>query len=110
MLEGGHIHYLDDGCFMDIHICQSLLNCVFMCILLYVNYTSIKLSKNKKKKKNKMMCLMELCSMLCGRLDGRRVWGRMDTCTCMAESLCCSPETITTLLIGCTPIQNKKVF
>ena len=46
MLEGGHIHYLDDGCFMDIHICQSLLNCVFMCILLYVNYTSIKLSKN----------------------------------------------------------------
>ena len=32
--------------FMDIHICQSLLNCVFMCILLYVNYTSIKLSKN----------------------------------------------------------------
>jgi len=27
---------------------------------------------------------------------------------CMAESLCCSPETITTLLIGCTPVQNKK--
>ena len=25
----------------------------------------------------------------------------------MAESLCCSPETITTLLIGYTPIQNK---
>ena len=49
MLEGGHIHYLDDGCFMDIHICQSLLNCVFMCILLYVNYTSIKLSKKIKK-------------------------------------------------------------
>ena len=24
----------------------------------------------------------------------------MDTCMCMAESLCCSPETITTLLIG----------
>ena len=29
-----------------------------------------------------------------------RVWGRMDTCTCMAESLCCLPETVTTLLIG----------
>jgi len=28
----------------------------------------------------------------------------------MAESLCCLPETITTLLIVCTPIQNKKVF
>ena len=32
----------------------------------------------------------------------------MDTCTCMAESLCYSPETITTLLIGYSPIQNKK--
>ena len=31
-----------------------------------------------------------------------------DTCICMAESPHCSPETITTLLIGCTPIQNKK--
>ena len=40
-------------------------------------------------------------------LDGRGVWGRMDTCVCMAESLCYSPETITTLLIGYT-IQNNK--
>ena len=23
---------------------------------------------------------------------GAGVWGRMDTCICMAESLCCSPE------------------
>ena len=46
----------------------------------------------------------ELCSMLCGSLDGRGVWERMDTCICMAESLCCTPETITTLLIGYTPI------
>ena len=29
-----------------------------------------------------------------------------DTCRCMVESLCCSPETIT--LISHTPIQNKK--
>ena len=50
----------------------------------------------------------ELCSVLCGSLDGRGVWGRMHTCMCMAESLCCSPETITTLLIGYTPIQNKR--
>jgi len=50
----------------------------------------------------------ELCSMLCGSLDGRAVWGRMDTCICMAESPCCSPGTITTLLISYTPIQNKK--
>ena len=42
----------------------------------------------------------ELCSMLCGSLNRRRVWGRLDTCVCMAESLYCSPETITTLLIN----------
>ena len=28
------------------------------------------------------------CSVLCGNVDGREVWGRMDTCICMAESLC----------------------
>ena len=49
---------------------------------------------------------MELCSMLCGNPDWRGVWGRMDTCICMIESLCCSPETITTFLIGYTVIQN----
>ena len=32
----------------------------------------------------------------------------MDTHICMAESLHCSPETMTTLLIGYTPKQNKK--
>ena len=50
----------------------------------------------------------EICSMLCGSLDRRGVWGRIDTCTCTAESLCHSPETITALLICYTPIQNKK--
>ena len=29
------------------------------------------------------------------------------TCTCMAESIHCSLETITTLLISYTPIQNR---
>ena len=43
------------------------------------------------------------CSVLCGSLDGRRVWGRMDT-----FPSCCSPETIMTLLICCSTIQNKK--
>ena len=33
-------------------------------------------------------------------LDGTGVWGRKDTGICMAESLCCPPETITTLLIS----------
>ena len=32
----------------------------------------------------------------------------MDICICLAESLGCSPETITTLLIGYAPTQNKK--
>ena len=29
---------------------------------------------------------------------------------CMAESLCCAPVIITTLLIGYTPMQNKNFF
>ena len=29
---------------------------------------------------------------------------------CMVEPLCCPPEIITTLLIGYTPIQNKRFF
>ena len=49
----------------------------------------------------------EFCSMLCGSLDGKRVWGRMDTRICMAESLYRPSETITTLLIRYTPMQNK---
>ena len=46
----------------------------------------------------------ELCSTLRGILAGRGVWGRMDTCACVAESLCCPPETITALLISYTLI------
>jgi len=34
----------------------------------------------------------------------------MDTGMCMPESLCCSPEAITTLLTGYTPTQNKTFF
>ena len=30
--------------------------------------------------------------------------GRMDTYICLAESLCCPVETVTTLFIGYTPI------
>ena len=52
---------------------------------------------------------MELDPTLCARMaHGRRVWGRMGTCTCMAESLHCSPETTTTLLISYTLTQKKK--
>ena len=50
----------------------------------------------------------ELCPILCGSLDGRGVWEGMNRCICMAESLCCSPETITALFTGYTPMQNEK--
>ena len=39
-----------------------------------------------------------------GSLDGSRVWGRMGIYIYKAESLCCLPETIITLLIGYTTI------
>ena len=45
---------------------------------------------------------------------GAWVAGRGDTCMCMCVAVCicmsfhCWPETITTVLIGYTPIQNKK--
>ena len=38
-----------------------------------------------------------------GSLGERGVWGRMHTCIRMAESLCCPPETIATLLIVYSP-------
>ena len=38
--------------------------------------------------------------LLRGSLEGRGVWKRRDTRMYMAESLCCPPETITTLLMG----------
>ena len=55
---------------------------------------------------NDKMCII----MLCGSLDRRGVWGRIDTCICMTEFFCYSPETNTRLLIGYTAIQNKTTF
>ena len=57
---------------------------------------------------NPTVCHRELCSKLCGNMDGKGVWERIDTCKCMAESLCCPPETIITWLISYIPVQ--KVF
>ena len=39
----------------------------------------------------------------------RGIWGRVDTCICMAEFLYCIPETITILLIGYTPYKIKSL-
>ena len=51
----------------------------------------------------------ELSSMLCGSLDDRGIWKRMDTYLFMDEILCSPPKTITKLLSGHTPIENKKL-
>ena len=58
--------------------------------------------------KNLLDSTLELYSIFCGSLDGRGVWGRMDTCIRMAELICFSPEAITILLIGYTPIQSME--
>ena len=39
----------------------------------------------------------------------RGVWGRRDTCVCLAELLHCALETVTTLFIGYNPIKNTKL-
>ena len=52
---------------------------------------------------------MELHSVLCCSLEGRGIWERIDTCICTAESLRCSPAAVIALLIGYTPMQNKKL-
>ena len=51
---------------------------------------------------NKDLCIAH------GSLDGRGVLRENGFMYMMAESHCCSTKTITTLLIGYTPIQNKK--
>ena len=37
----------------------------------------------------------------------REFWGRVDTCICKGESLPCSSETVTILLIGYPQAKNK---
>ena len=64
----------------------------------------IKKSWTWLKQLSSLVYCRELCSMLHGNLDGRGIWGRMDTCICMVESLCCPSKTITILLISYTPV------
>ena len=70
-----------------------------VCTLLYLKWN---------KQQGSAIEYVELCSVVCGSLDRRGVWGRKDTCIC-TESLCYSPESITTLLTDYTPIQNYKI-
>ena len=48
----------------------------------------------------------EPCSGLCNNLNGKIIWKGIDPCICITESLCCTPETNTTLLINYVPIWN----
>ena len=48
--------------------------------------------------------------MLCGSLNGKGLWERMDKYICMAKSFLCSPESVTTLFLSYIPTQNKKFF
>ena len=48
---------------------------------------------------------MELCSMLCASLDGRRVWGRMDTCIHMFTWNC---HNIVNRLFSNKTVKKKK--
>ena len=45
--------------------------------------------------------------MLLATCMGGGFWGRMDPCICLAESLCCTPETITTFLVSYTQYKIK---
>ena len=58
---------------------------------------------------NKELCIAHgtLLNVMC-QPGWEGVWGRMDKCIFMAESLGCWPETATTLLTGYTSIQKKK--
>ena len=55
----------------------------------------------------KSQWIRELCLMLWGSLDERGVWGRMDPCACMAESLFCPPEMKPSLHCQSTILQYK---
>ena len=63
-----------------------------MCFKTVCNEVQLFAVKNRKN----VLC-RELCLVLCGSLDGKGVWGKMDKCICMAESVCCPPQTITAL-------------
>ena len=39
--------------------------------------------------------------ILYNNLNEERIWKRLDTCICITDSLLCTPEPITTLLINC---------
>ena len=67
-----------------------------MCTLLYLKWITIK---------DLLYSTWNSAQYYVAAWMGGEFGGRMDTCICMAESLRCSPETITTLFIGCQSVQ-----
>ena len=57
-----------------------------------------------------LLCSTGNSTQLPGSLDGRGVWGGIDTRICAAESLQLLTCNYHKLLIGYIPIQNKKNF
>ena len=51
----------------------------------------------------------ELYWGLSNNLHGKRIWKRTDTCVCINDSLCCTSERNTTLLINYAPKQKFKI-
>ena len=49
--------------------------------------------------KGPMVQHREHWSTLCNKLNGKRIWKRIDICLCITESCCCRPETKIVLLI-----------
>ena len=84
--ENGYI-YICIYMYMYIYVCMYMYVCIYVCICIYM-YTHTYIC---------MYICIYVCICICIYMY-----------ICMAESLCCSLETITTLLIVCTPIQNKK--
>lgn len=91
---------------LDLWMCVYMYVCVISCKPLngHVHKAIFKTDSHQ----GPCYVAQSLCSISCGNLVGRKVLGRMDTCVYMSESLC-SSETITSLLIVCTAIQNKNL-
>ena len=91
-------------------VCACMCICVHICVCLCVptNPQALAHFLHSPSRITFLLQHRELCSMLSGSLDGRGVWGRMDTWILIVESLCRPPETITALLISHTPVQNKQ--
>lgn len=71
-------------------VCDNLLKGKHGCKLKYTN--NLLFNKQWCVPTKDLLYSMELCSLLCGSLNGRRVHGRIDTYICMVKCLHCSLE------------------